>query len=164
MARMFPTMVSDPNDPNRRHTAPVGPTWPTALRVAYWLSMAAAVLMVLTALLMLNAGVPEALDAQVAASFRTNMRIVAVANIVLALCLTASASYFERGSRAARRWAGLFVGLAVFVNFAGFYVQVASWASIAIVVILGVAMFALFRPAANAFVDERSGNPWRGVE
>lgn len=163
MARMFPTMVPDPNDPNRRQRVPVGSIWPPALRVAYWLIMVAAVLMVLMALLMLQAGVPEGLDTQVVASFRTNMRIVAASNIVLALCLAACAVYVQRGSRLARRWAGLFVGLAVFVNFAGFFVQVASWAAIFIVVLLVIAIFALFRPAANAFVDERSGNPWRGV-
>lgn len=163
MARMFPTMVPDPNDPNRRQRVPVGSIWPPALRVAYWLIMVAAVLMVLMALLMLQAGVPEGLDTQVVASFRTNMRIVAASNIVLALCLTTCAAYFQRGSRPARRWAGLFVGLAVFVNFAGFFVQVASWAAIFIVVVLVIAIFASFRPAANAFVDERSGNPWRGV-
>ena len=36
MAGMFPTMVADPNDRNRRHTDAATETWPTPLKVAYW--------------------------------------------------------------------------------------------------------------------------------
>ena len=70
----------------------------------------------------------------------------------------------ERCRGPARRVAGATIGLTVFLNLAGFVVGVAGWASFVVVIVLVIALFFMFRPAANAFVDERSGDPWRGVE
>ncbi|QYH20332.1 hypothetical protein JKI95_05490 [Corynebacterium aquatimens] len=164
MAGMFPTMVADRNDPNRRYTGGPSEAWPGSLRIGYWLVLIAAVMMLLTGMLMLSAGAPEEIDAETLKQFTTNMRIVAVGNIVLGLGLTALASYFERGSKQARRWASGLIGLTIFLNFAGFYVGVSGWATFAIVVLLGLAVFFMFRPAANSFVDHRSGDLWLGVE
>lgn len=164
MAGMFPTMVADPNDPNRRFNTAASSTWPRSLKIGYWMILASAVVMLVSALLMLRAGVPEKLDADVATTFRQNLRIAAYGNIVLALCLTAAAAFFERGSKVARRWASAFIMLAIFLNFAGFFVGVSGWSSFVIVVLLGLAVFFIFRPQANAFVDHRSGDLWQGVE
>lgn len=163
MAGMFPSMVADPSDRNRRYSGPVGDQWPAPLRAGYWCFLLAAVLMLVASFLMLRAGTPAELDHDVALSFRRNMRIVAVGNIILALCLTACAAFFERGSKRARRLATLFIFLTVFLNFAGFFVGVAGWVVFAIVVLLAVGAFLIFRPSANAFVDERSGDVWRNV-
>ena len=51
----------------------------------------------------------------------------------------------------------------MFLNVAGFFIGVAGWASIVVVVLLVAALFGMFRPAANVFVDTRSGDLWRGV-
>lgn len=163
MAGMFPAMVADPNDRNRRYSGPVGDEWPAPLRTGYWCFLLAAVLMLVSSFLMLRAGTPAELEQDVALSFRRNMRIVAVGNIILALCLTASAAFFERGSKRARRFAALFIFLTIFLNFAGFFVGVAGWVVFAIVALLAVGAFLIFRPSANAFVDERSGDVWRNV-
>ena len=56
-----------------------------------------------------------------------------------------------------------FIGLAVFLQLSGFLVGVAGWASVVVVVVLVFALFFMFRPAANAFVDKRSGSVWEGV-
>ena len=56
------------------------------------------------------------------------------------------------------------VMVTMFLNFAGFYIGVAGWAPFLIVFLLAFGMFFAFRPASNAFVDEQSGDPWRGVE
>lgn len=119
--------------------------------------------MLVSSFLMLRAGAPAELEQDVAMSFRRNMRIVAAGNIILALCLTACAAFFERGSKRARRSASLFIFLAIFLNFAGFFVGVAGWVVFAIVALLAVGAFFIFRPSANAFVDERSGDLWRNV-
>ncbi|OFT83235.1 hypothetical protein HMPREF3101_06510 [Corynebacterium sp. HMSC29G08] len=171
MAGMFPTMVADPNDRNRRHTDAAGETWPTPLKVAYWLVVAAAVLMLVTAvdlfatvfLGFLGTYLPPDLDTDVTKSLLLNTRIVAVGNIVLALGLAACAAFFERGSKRARRFASVLVMLAVFINLAGFFVHAVGFAAFVIVILLAFAGFFMFRPAANAFVDHRSGDLWEGL-
>ena len=51
---MFPTMVEGTNDPNRRPARPyTGEEWPPALRTSYWLIIAAAVLMLVTGMVLL---------------------------------------------------------------------------------------------------------------
>ena len=62
MAGMFPTMVSDPNDRNRRFTGEVGPAWPKPLKIGYYLCLIAAVLMFVIAFLTLANGVPDRLQ------------------------------------------------------------------------------------------------------
>lgn len=164
MPNMYPTMISDPNDKNRRFDGKVGETAPASLKWAYWLLIAAAVLMLATGLILLKAGVPADIAPDVRDNFRTNLRIVASGNMVLGVCLTAAASFFERGSKPARRWAAGFVLLTIFLNFAGFFVGVIGWVAFVIVVLVSFGMFAAFRPAANAYVAEKSGDLWRGVE
>ena len=51
MAGMFPTMVSDPNDRNRRFTGEVGQAWPKPLKIGYYLCLLAALLMFVIAFL-----------------------------------------------------------------------------------------------------------------
>lgn len=164
MAKMHPTMISDPNDRNRRYTGEVGPTWPTSLKWGNWLLLAAAALMLATGLVLLRSGVPDTVDVDVVGTYRSNLRIVAFGNMLLAVCLVGAASQFERGSKVARRWSAGFVLLTIFLNFAGFFVEVSGWVSFVIVVLVSLAMFAAFRPAANAYVDEKSGDLWREVE
>lgn len=163
MAGMFPTMVADPNDPNRRYRGPVGEEWPASLRIGYWLLLLAAVLMLVNSFLMLRAGVPTGLDPEISRTVVMNYRVVAWGNIILALCLTACAAYFERGSKTSRRVASVVVLLTIFLNFAGFFVGIAGFGAFVIVALLGFGVFFIFRPAANAFVDERSGDVWRNV-
>ena len=168
MAGMFPTMVADPNDRNRRHTDAAEETWPTPLKVAYWLVVAAAVLMLVTAVdlfgtVLLGRHLPPDLDIDVTRSLLLNTRIVAVGNTVLALGLAACAAFFERGSKRARRVASVLVMLTAFVNLAGFFVHAVGFVAFAIVVLLAFAGFFMFRPAANAFVDHRSGDLWQGL-
>lgn len=173
MAGMFPTMVSDPNDNNRRYTGEVGPDWPRPLKTGYYLSLAAAVLMLVIAFVTMANGVPDRLpdawmiegaDQELFDRFASNLRIFTWSNIAVALGLASAAAYLPRGSKTARRFAALFIAGGVFINAAGFFVGVAGWASLAVVVLLVFALFFLFRPAANAFVDKRSGDVWKGVE
>ncbi len=163
MAGMFPTMVGDANDPNRRYDVPAGQTWPTTLRTAFMLLLAASVLMLLSGMMMLAGGFPEGADEAFRAPFMRNMRFVAWGDILLALALAGCAAYLERGSRAARRWAAALAAAAIFLNVVAFALRVSSWASFVLVLLLGVAAWFLFRPASNAYVDEKH-SLWRGVD
>lgn len=164
MAGMFPTFVADPNDRNRRFHGQVGPTWPASLRAAYYVALAGAVLLLLTGMLMLTSGAPKDANAEFAQAFTTNMRIVAGLDILLGLAIAGCAAFFERGAKRARRVFAAAVAVAVFVNMAGFFIGVAGWAAFAVTLVLVAALFLAFRPAANAYVDERSGDLWRSVE
>lgn len=164
MAGMFPTMVSDPNDRNRRFTGEVGPVWPKPLKVGYYLCLIAAVLMFVIAFLTMVADSPKDLDADVEGIFERNLRIYTWGSIILGSLITSCCAYLPKGSKVARRWLAGFIGLAVFLQLASFFVGVAGWAAFLVVGVLVFALFFVFRPAANAFVDKRSGDVWEGVE
>ncbi|WP_342318948.1 hypothetical protein [Corynebacterium mayonis] len=159
---MFPTMVGDPNDPNRRYDPEVSGTWPAALRNGFRLALVASVLMLLTAMVALSAGFPLGADEAFRAPFMRNMRFVAFGNIVLALGLVACAAQLQQGSRAARRAMAGCAAASIFLNLAGFALKVTSWASFLIAILLAVAMWLVFRPVANGYFDERH-SLWRGV-
>lgn len=157
MSSMFPTMVSDPNDPNRRYRGTVGDTWPFNLKLAFVLICAAAVLMLVTSMFLISQGFPaERIDESYRSSYMTNMRTASIGNIVLALVLVSAASYFRQGSRLARRVAAGAVALACFLNVVAFILKVTSWASMVIVALLAFAMLFAFRQDANAFMDKKS--------
>ncbi|SDS55608.1 hypothetical protein [Corynebacterium timonense] len=152
MAGMFPTMVSDPNDPNRRYNQPAGTEKPKALTRAFRLFVVACVLMLLTGMMLLAGGFPEGADEAFREPFMRNMRFTAWGNIILALALGATAAYVDRGSAPARRFAAGFSAAAIFLNIAAFALRVSAWASFIIVVLLAVAVWMMFRPPANAWV------------
>lgn len=164
MAGMFPTMVSDPNDRNRRFTGEVGPAWPKPLKIGYYLCLIAAVLMFVIAFLSMVADSPKDLDADVEGIFERNLRVYTWGSIILGSLITSCCAYLPKGSKVARRWLAGFIGLAVFLQLASFFVGVAGWAAFVVVGVLVFALFFMFRPAANAFVDKRSGDVWEGVE
>ena len=173
MAGMFPTMVSDPNDRNRRFTGEVGQAWPKPLKIGYYLCLIAAVLMFVIAFLTMAKGVPDRLpdlwmiegaDEELYDTFARNQRVFTWDSIILGALITSCCAYLPKGSKVARRWLAGFIGLAVFLQLASFFVGVAGLASVVVVVVLVFALFFVFRPAANAFVDKRSGDVWEGVE
>ena len=164
MAGMFPTMVSDPNDRNRRFTGEVGQAWPKPLKIGYYLCLIAAVLTFVIAFLSMVADSPKDLDADVEGIFARNLRIYTWGSIILGSLITSCCAYLPKGSKVARRWLAGFIGLAVFLQLSSFFVGVAGWAAFVVVGVLVFALFFVFRPAANAFVDKRSGDVWEGVE
>ncbi|WP_291313279.1 hypothetical protein [Corynebacterium sp. UBA2622] len=163
MAGMFPTIVGGANDPNRRYDVPAGETWPAPLRLAFRLLVIAAVLMLLSGMMMLAGGFPDGADEAFRDVFMLNMRFAAVGDILLGLGIGGCAAYLERGSRAARRWAAVLAAAGIFLNIAAFALKVSSWASFVIVLILAVAAWFMFRPASNAYIDVKH-SLWRGVE
>lgn len=157
MAGMFPTMISHPDDANRRSSVEAGDEWPRTLQIGFYLVCAAAVVMLLLAMLLLSRGFPAGLDESVRQPFMANLRVTAFGNIILAVAVVSAASYFRQGSRKARRWAAGATALALFINLAAFFTHVLSvWAAMAVVIPLAFAMLFAFRPDSNAFVDKMS--------
>lgn len=153
MPAMYPTMVGDSNDSNRRPSGQEGSGWPNALRTAYWCALGCAVAMLLTGMMLLAAGFPEGADEQLRGAFMTNMRITAFGNMALALGLVVAVTQLPARSKRARGWATGACAVAIFLNLAGFVVGVASWASFAIVVALTVTVFFLFRPESTRYLE-----------
>lgn len=157
MAGMFPSMISHPDDANRRSTGQAGDDWPRPLQIGFYLLCAAAVLMLLTSMLLLSQGFPAGADESLRGYFMTNMRITAFGNIILGVLLVSAAAFFRQGSRSARRWASAFIGLSLFLNLAAFLTKILSpWATMLIVILLAFGLFSTFRPDSNAYVDKMS--------
>lgn len=159
---MFPGMYTSPDDPNRgpRRTSADEDdgTWPGSLRWGYYLSVAAAVVMVLTGLVVLTQDWPgdPAASADVVDAFRRNLRFIGVFNIVAGLVIAALAAQLKAGGRISRRVLVVVFALAVFFNIAAFAIQVGGLAMVIIVLLLAVAAVMIFRPDANRYIRRMS--------
>lgn len=161
---MFPGMYASPDDPNRgprRNTAGDDDgTWPNSLRWGYYLSVAAAVLMVFTGLMVLtrdHAGDPGA-SAEVIEAFRRNVRFIGAFDVIAGLVIAALAAQLKAGGRISRRVLAAVVAVAVFFNVAAFAIQVGGFAMLLIVLLLAAAAVMIFRPDANRYM-RRTGDP-----
>lgn len=162
MPSMFPGMTPHPDDLNRSHRrTPAEPgTVPGSLRWGYYVTVAAAILMVATGLIGLASGHvpdPEA-SAEVIAAFHRNVRFIGVYNIIAGLTVAALAAQLKSGGKISRRvLAGVFA-LTIFFNIAAFAIQVGGLAMAAVCVLLGVAAVMIFRPDANAYIARMSSD------
>ncbi|GAB3944705.1 hypothetical protein [Corynebacterium tapiri] len=151
---MFPTPFS-PGDPNRswRDDYAEGDGVPNSLTIAWVLTVGAAALMLISAIIMLTAGFQGG-DAplEVIAAFERSQRVVAVSNILGAVALGWTVAAMRRGVRHSRRWYTALSALVIAVNVAGFVVTVASFAAIVIVGLLAFALVYAFRPSATAYL------------
>lgn len=162
---MFPGMTPSPDDPNRgprrTHADSDGPGGvPGSLRWGYYVSVAAAILMVVTGLVSLaqnHAGDPGA-SQELIDAFHRNARFIGVVNIIGGLTVAALAAQLQAGGRISRRWlAGVFA-LAIFFNIAAFAIQVGGLAMVLICVLLGVAAVLIFRPDANRYMQRMASD------
>ena len=161
---MFPGMVPSPDDPNRgprRTSSAAGSgTWPGALKWGYYVSVAAAILMVVTGLVGLahDHGADPGVSAEVVDAFHRNVRFIGVYSIIAGLTVAALAAQLRSGGRISRRiLVGVFA-LSIFFNIAAFAIQVSGLAAVVICVLLGVAAVMIFRPDANAYIARMSSS------
>ncbi|AJE32150.1 hypothetical protein B842_01470 [Corynebacterium humireducens NBRC 106098 = DSM 45392] len=164
MPSMFPGMVPSPDDPNRgprRTPSGADPgTWPGSLKWGYYVSVAAAMLMVVTGMIGLaqDHGATPDVSAEVIAAFHRNVRFIGVYNIIAGLTVAALAAQLRSGGRISRRiLVGVFA-LSIFFNIAAFAIQVSGLAAVVICVLLGVAAVMIFRPDANAYIARMSSS------
>lgn len=154
MPSMFPSFSAHPDDPNRRYHVEVGDDWPRSLQIGFWLVVVGAVVMLVTAMMMITTGYPgDPADTAMRTAFMRNMWFVAVMNIILALVMGAAASYLRQGSRNARRIVAACIALACVFNVMAFAIRVGGLALMLVVVLLAFASLFLFRPAVNAYID-----------
>ncbi|MHA2787981.1 hypothetical protein ACXZ66_02365 [Corynebacterium sp. S7] len=160
MPSMFPSFSAHPDDRNRRYEEPkVGDDWPRALQIGFWLIVVGAILMVLSALLMISAGFPgDPADTEMRDAYMRNMWFLSVFNIVAALIMGGAAPYLRQGSKKARRILAVCIALACFFNVAGFALRVGGLVMMVIVVILAFAALFIFRPTSNAYISAKSNN------
>ena len=158
---MFPGMYADPNDPNRgpRRTPGVeSDTWPATLRWGYYLTVAAAILMVLTGMVGLAqdfGGDPDA-SREVIDAYHRNVRFIGVYNIIAGLFIAALGAQLKSGGRISRRVLAGVIAVSIFFNIAAFAIQVGGLALVAICVLLGVAAVLVFRPDSNDYMRQKS--------
>ncbi|WIM68020.1 hypothetical protein QP027_01060 [Corynebacterium breve] len=154
---MFPSFASHPDDKNRRFDVEVGEDWPLSLKIGFWLVVAGAVAMLVTAMQMIAIGFPgDPADTEMRDAYMRNMWFVSVVNVVLALVMGGAASYLRQGNKKARLIVVICIALACFFNVIAFAIRVGGIAMMVVVVLLAFGAFFIFRPAANAYVDSKS--------
>ncbi|WP_018297846.1 hypothetical protein [Corynebacterium lubricantis] len=158
MPSMFPSFSAHPDDRNRRYDEPeVGDDWPRSLQIGFWLIVAGAIMMVLTAMLMVAAGFPgDPADTELRDAYMRNMWFMAIFNVIVALVMGGAASYLRKGSKNARRVVAVCIALACFFNALAFALRVGALSMMVIVVLLAFAALFIFRPTANAYISAQS--------
>lgn len=145
----------DPNDLNRRRETklPADGDWPLALKIGYYLCATAAVLLLLTGMIMLGGyrGDPNA-DLAYVEAFTRNARFVGVWDIAAGILIAMLAAQLRGGGRMSRRWLAGVIALTIFVNVAAVVIRVGAIGLILIVIILAFAALFLFRPASNLYI------------
>lgn len=158
---MFPGMYADPNDPNRGRRRTPGQdfdTWPATLKWGYYLTVAAAVLMVVTGMVGLAqdfGGDPDAAP-EVIEAYHRNVRFIGIYNIIAGLVIAALGAQLKAGGRISRRVLAGVIALSIFFNIAAFAIQVGGLAMVAVCVLLGVAAVLVFRPDSNDYIRHQS--------
>lgn len=135
---------------------PASPAAPGPLRWSHRLSLAAAVIMILSGLVALtqgDAGDPNA-TAEVLEAFRRNLRFLGIFNIVAGLLIAGLAPLLLAGRRYARRIMAPLLGVAIFMNTAGFAIQVAGGGMVLIVLLLAVVLVLMFRRSSGSFIAQ----------
>lgn len=158
MPSMFPSFSSHPDDLNRRYNEPsTGEDWPRSLQIGFWLIVAGAIMMLLTAMLMIATGFPgDPADTEMRDAYMRNMWFMSIFNILVGLVMGGAASYLRMGSKNARRIVAVCIALACFFNAAAFALRVGALSMMVVVVLLALAALFIFRPAANAYISAKS--------
>ncbi len=158
MPSMFPSMGHHDDDLNRRSTGGEEGEWPKALRWGYYLAVAAAVLLILSGLVMGSEGYTgdPGVDQELIDAFLRNVRFLGGYNIVAGLVLAALAAQLKKGGKLSRRWLTGVIALTLFFNVAALAIQVGGFGLGLIVVLLALVALLIFRPSANRYVDRMS--------
>ncbi|KQB87308.1 hypothetical protein [Corynebacterium lowii] len=123
---------------------------PGALRVAYWLSVAGAVLMLLSAFIALS-DISQATEGSV----RVNLGVVGGTNLVAGVLVASFAAHLSKPGKPglrARRIVAAAITASIAVSVLGLITQAVGVAILLHVIVLAFAALAMFRPAASDFL------------
>lgn len=147
----------------REASKAAGAAWPQQLQWAYYLLLAASVLMVVSALSGFFAPeVPAETQGSAGWEFFTRNRlVVAGVNVVGAVLIGLFAPQLSRGHRTSRRVLAAVIALVAFVNVVAVLLRVGGLILLLIVVLAALAGLLMYRPAASAFIREHDEISWR---
>ena len=139
----------DYNRASRKDSRWEGTVCPPSLRWAYWVLVAAAVVM-------LTSGLVAFFGGQSAGMPAGDQLFVAVSNVVGALVIAVAAAQLSGGNKWARRVCTTAAALCIFFNVAALALGVGGIALLLIPILLAVAILLMFRPTANEFIREQN--------
>lgn len=147
-----------PHDYNRRPAGRREPldvsVWPKDLRWAYWVFVAAAIVMVVSALAGFFA--TDSSSGEAAEFLRSNRTFVAWSNLIGAIVIAFIAPQLARPMKHARSVLAAVTGLSAFCNIAAVAIGAGGLFLIAIVIFLVAGTYLMYRPDPNVFVRERT--------
>lgn len=147
-----------PQDYNRRPKKEREPldltVWPKDLTWAYWVFVAAAVVMVVSALAGFFA--QDSSTGALSDFLRSNRMFVAWANLIGALIIAFVAPQLARPMKHARSILAAVTGLSAFFNIAAVAIGAGGLFLIVIVILLVAGTYLMYRPDPNEFVRERT--------
>ena len=152
-------MTNYPKDYNRearRKPEPVDLTvWPKDLRWAYWVFVAAAVVMAASGLVGFFGQNQEA-TGEFAEFLKANRHFVSAVNLGGAVIIALIAPQLSRAMKHGRSILAAVVGLGSFCNVAAIAIGAGGLLLVLIVALLVTATYLMYRPAPNEFVRERN--------
>ena len=154
-----------PADYNRRPRRPKKQgeqdfsTWPSQLRIAYWVCVIAAIVMLTAGMVGLFGSYTSVTNAQLSPEqvdyIRFNTRFAAISNVVSAVVIAACSAQLASGSIWARRIITAVSAYIMFVSIASLIAGVGVLLLLLIPIALLVAIYFLFHPDSTAFIKAR---------
>lgn len=134
-------------------------SWPSQLRIAYWIFVVGAVVMLTAGMVGLFGSYSHVTNTDLSVEqvdyIRFNTRFAALSNIVSAVVITACSAQLASGSVWARRIITAVSAYAMFVNVAALIAGVGGLLLLLMPMVLMVGIFFLFHPDSTAFIKAR---------
>ncbi len=153
MTSQFPPDYNRP-DPARQVPRDLS-VWPRELRWSYWVFVAAAVVMVVSALAAFF-GPGDTATGELADYLHANRQFMAWTNLAGALVIVLVAPQLARPMKHARTILAAVAGIVSFLNILAIAVRVGGLLLILIVLLLVAGLVLMYRPGPNAFVKEHT--------
>lgn len=154
-----------PADYNRRPRRPKKQgeqdlsTWPSQLRISYWVFVVAAVVMLTAGMVGLFGSYGSVTNPQLSPEqvdyIRFNTRFAAISHVASAVIIAACSAQLANGSVWARRIITAVSAYAIFVSIAALVAGVGGLLLLLIPMVLMVGIYFLFHPDSTAFIKAR---------
>lgn len=140
-------------------STPVSPdaSKPSALTWAYYIAIASAALLIVSALVMFTTTPPAETDQEVIDAVRKNYRFLGIVNIIGGLIIAALAAQFSNAGYIARR---VYIGTAVILiilNLMSIMLGIGGLGLLVIIVMLAISVVLYITPAVSAVISTHRG-------